>query len=477
MYLDSTSIEFYIFCVGILILYWIFKRYLKIQNFILLIASFSFYTLVNLKMAILLAITIGLNYLFGFWIKISENKRNNAKRVMIFGVCLNVAYLAVFKYFNFFIDSFIKTFGALASKLNFENLKLIMPLGISFYTFQAISFLIDIYKGKMNHLPSLLNFYVYMVFFPKIVAGPIERCYKFVPQLEKEKNLDVKQISEGFQLILIGLFKKIVIADIIAVKISGFYSNPQRYDAVSTLFIIFLYTLQIYADFSGYSNIARGVSKFFGIELIINFNYPYLAKNVREFWRGWHISLSRWLTDYIYIPLGGSREGDGKTYRNSMVTMLVAGLWHGEGLNFLFWGFLHAIYLILSRMSGKLPKKEIPSNFISTKLIPVLQVIKNFILVTIAWVFFRSPNFTTTFAIFTRLFFFNGSAFPLDLFCLLMFSLVILFSFDIIQKRKGKHEIFGDLHWAIQGIIYAVMFYMILIWDVQIYAPFIYAGF
>lgn len=475
LYSFTDPLFFYFFALLIPI-YWLLNRKVKLQNFILLIASYLFYAIGNLGIFTLFLLSTIVNYLIGLWIfRVDDNLKK--KRVLVVGIVINVIYLGFFKYLNFFIDSFVSLFNLLGLSLSKSSLSILLPIGISFYTFQAISFLVDLYKGTLKSMPSVLNFGVYMAFFPKIVAGPIERAEPFISQLNQPKTFDMEKASSGFQLILIGMFKKVVVADIIAVKIQDFFSNPARYGSATAIFAIFLYTLQIYADFSGYSNMARGFSKFLGINLIKNFDYPYLATNLREFWRGWHISLSTWIRDYIYIPLGGSRGGKKKTYKNSLYSMLIAGIWHGAGLTFIFWGFLHGIYLIINRKIQKPPDPDRTLKPNKKFLIKASTGALTFILVTIAWVFFRASSFKIALSALKQLFVRVNTPFPVDLLAIFIFSSCILFILDFFQKKLNKHEIFGDLPWYFQGIIYAIMIYMIVIWNVEIYTPFIYAGF
>jgi len=409
-------------------------------------------------------------------------KDQKGKIILYLIVIFDLCFLGVFKYFNFFTDAIITFISFFGLQLTFTSINLLFPIGISFFIFQVISYNIDIFQEKILVTKNYITFAVFVAFFPKIIAGPIERAKNLMPQISTKKNIDLRMIASGFQLTLIGLFKKVIIADIIASKIAGFYTNTRAFSSSDAFIITFLYTMQIYADFSGYSNMARGISKFFGINLSVNFNYPYLAKNVREFWKGWHISLSTWLTDYLYIPLGGSRvKKKSRIYFNAIVTMALGGLWHGAGLNFILWGFIHGIFLMLTRIAQSSSKKENDDPNSQGAKYHFKNILSWFItinLVNFAWIFFRAPSAGVGFAIIAKILTFQGGLiYSADFLALFIFSAMILFSFDVIQRKQKRHEIFTDLHWAIQGLCYSTMILMIIIFKIDAYTPFIYAGF
>ncbi|OGU58039.1 MAG: hypothetical protein A2V66_15755, partial [Ignavibacteria bacterium RBG_13_36_8] len=354
-----------------------------------------------------------------------------------------------------------------------------------FFTFQVISNNVEVYRRKIPATHDFISFAVFIAYFPKLVAGPIEQPQKILPQIFQEKHLQKEKVTSAFQLMLIGYFKKIVIADIIAYNINHFFDSPESFGSVHSLLITFLYTLQIYADFSAYTEIIRGVSLLFGINLTENFNQPYLSQNPREFWQRWHISLTTWLREYLYIPLGGNRKGKKRIYLNIMIVFILSGLWHGAGINFVIWGALHGLYLVIHRGFGEIAKRK---NFdLESKGKKNNLVIKacywfiTFQLVSFAWIFFRAPDLNIAFIIIKQSFSFSYDLticiFQDQVFQLLIFCGIILCMIDIIQYKKKTHEIFTGMNWILRGIIFAVMFITILLFQFESYTPFIYAGF
>jgi alginate O-acetyltransferase complex protein AlgI len=311
----------------------------------------------------------------------------------------NLGFLGIFKYYNFFVDSFVSVFNSFGIALNPWTLNIILPVGISFYTFHGLSYVIDIYKGKIKAEKNFVNYAVFVSFFPLLVAGPIERATHLLPQIKKERFFDYKKAIDGLRQILWGLFKKIVIADVCAVHVNHIFANSANYNGVILVFGAFLFAFQIYGDFSGYSDIALGTARLFGIELLKNFSFPYFSRDIAEFWRRWHISLSSWFKDYLYVPLGGSRVGILKKIRNTFFIFLVSGFWHGANWTFIFWGLLNALYflplLLMNRNRNYLNVVAQNKFFPSSK--ELTQMLVTFSLTSFAWIFFRSQNLKEAF--------------------------------------------------------------------------------
>jgi D-alanyl-lipoteichoic acid acyltransferase DltB (MBOAT superfamily) len=334
------------------------------------------------------------NYFLGF--KVVPLKNKKAKFYLTLSIILNVGLLVFFKYCNFFIQELNNLFAFSNSTLNLPILHIVLPIGISFYTFHGISYIIDVYRGKIPAEKNIVNYALFVSFFPLLVAGPIERAEHLIPQIKSDKKFNYQQSVEGIYLIILGLFKKIVIADSLAIIVDNTYQDFQSYTALSLIIAAISYSFQIYCDFSGYSDIAVGSSKLLGFEILSNFKFPYFAKNIPEFYRKWHISLSSWFRDYLYIPLGGSKNGRLKTTRNVYLIFMLSGLWHGTNWTYIFRGFLNAcLYLKVV-----LFKKNTSISTSNSKIKSALQILNTFTLVTILYVFFRSTSITNAFLYF-----------------------------------------------------------------------------
>lgn len=398
--MNFISIKFIIFFIIVLSLVKIVKQKEK-QHIILLISSYIFYAAGDIRFLILLiALSIIIWYL-GIQINTFKENNKNAKIPLSIGIIICLISLGFFKYFNFFVESFAELFNQEYS----NTLNIILPLGISFYTFQAISYLCDVYFGKMKVQKQIQNVLLYIGFFPQIVSGPIVKAHDFFPQLEYDCKITKERLSYGFQLILIGLFKKIVIADRLCIAVNAVYSAPEAYSGMSLLFAAIAYSIQIYCDFSGYSDMAIGIAHILGFDLGLNFNMPYISTNPSDFWRRWHISLSSWFRDYVYIPLGGSRKGHFRTYFNLFITMLLSGLWHGASWTFIVWGALYGIASVIHKKYTEIRKKNKGVQaFADNKLIKVASIILNVSMVWLLWIPFRADNFKTAWSVITRIF-------------------------------------------------------------------------
>ena len=388
-----NSLEFFVFLPIVFSVYWCLKRSLRQQNLVLLLASYVFYGWWDYRFLSLIVLSSSVDFVIGK--QIHRAKSPLAKRrLLLISLATNLGLLAYFKYVNFFIASAVELLTSLGIQANEYSLQVILPVGISFYTFQTLSYTIDIYRGKMEPTDSALSFFVFVSFFPQLVAGPIERAAQLLPQFERRRSFNSEDAKDGLRQMLWGLFKKVVIADRCAAGVDHIFANYSTLNA-STLWLgAFLFAMQIYGDFSGYSGFARGVAKLFGISILQNFSYPYFARSISEFWRRWHISLSTFFRDYVYIPLGGNRSGRPRQLLNALITFTVSGLWHGANWTFVAWGFFHGVLYGLSLfVRSSIPTTKIIA---SGKLFPTpresLHLIRVFLLVTIAWVLFRAPS-------------------------------------------------------------------------------------
>jgi D-alanyl-lipoteichoic acid acyltransferase DltB (MBOAT superfamily) len=388
-----NSLTFLIFLIVVFIVYWsLNKNRLVYQNSLLLVASYIFYGWWDWRFLGLIIFSTFVDFFIG---KIISNTDSiKTKKIYLFlSVITNLGLLGFFKYFNFFVTSFEALLAYLGINVDTWTLNIILPVGISFYTFQTLSYTIDIYKGKIKHTNDFLSFAVFVSFFPQLVAGPIERASHLLPQFLNKRVFNYNAAISGVSLITYGFFKKMVIADRLAIYVNSVFSDIQNANSISLALGAIFFSFQIYADFSGYSLIARGVSKLLGFDLMINFNKPYLATSIPDFWRRWHISLSTWFRDYLYIPLGGNRVSISRNYYNLMIVFLISGLWHGANWTFVIWGFLHGLYQIIYLKLNSLFQLKKSNNL----LVKILRIILVFSLVTLTWVFFRADSISQAF--------------------------------------------------------------------------------
>ena len=376
-----NSMAYAIFLPIVFIVYWLLPQ--KFRWPLLLGVSYYFYMSWNPKYIILILLTTAVSYFAGLLI---EGQKGSVKKVVLTITCIVcLGTLFIFKYFNFFTESISYIFSKISIKLSPVTVSLLLPVGISFYTFQTLSYVIDVYRGD---IPAEKNFGVYATFisfFPQLVAGPIERSKNLLPQIKSEKNFDYDMAAYGLKLMAWGYFKKLAIADVISVYVDRAYANINTCTGLDLLIAVFFFTIQIYCDFSGYSDIAIGTAKLMGINLMTNFKSPYFSISIKEFWSRWHISLSTWFRDYVYIPLGGNRVSKGRGYLNLMVTFLVSGLWHGANYTYIVWGGIHGLFQIIEKMFG-IEKKH------KGKLMKLLSWIIVFGFCNFAWIFFRASS-------------------------------------------------------------------------------------
>ncbi len=389
-----NSINFAIFLPIVFILYWfVTNKKLHYQNILLLIASYFFYACWDWRFLFLLMFSTLLDFFTG--IQMCKSTRLSKRRFWFWlSVCVNVGFLGIFKYYNFFAESFAAFLSNFGLNVHPATINVILPVGISFYTFHGLSYVIDIYKGRIKAERNFIEYAVFVSFFPLLVAGPIERATHLLPQIKRKRIFDYTKAVDGLRQILWGLFKKIVIADNCAEFANMIFNNSDIYSGSTLLLGAVFFAIQIYCDFSGYSDIALGTARLFGIDLLRNFAFPYFSRDIAEFWRHWHISLTTWFRDYLYIPFGGSRGGKLQTVRNTFIIFLVSGFWHGANWTFIVWGALHALYMMPSIL---LKRNRRNLDIVAQgKMLPSIKefssMVFTFALATFAWIFFRAES-------------------------------------------------------------------------------------
>ncbi|MBQ8949186.1 MAG: MBOAT family protein [Prevotella sp.] len=389
-----NSFEFTLFLPVVFLLYWFVFRTRKIQNLFLVVASYVFYGWWDWRFLFLIAITSFCSYASGLLLEYFEGKRNRQKIVSFTNIALNLLILCIFKYYNFFMESIGVMFQRTGYQLDWITLDVILPVGISFYTFQALSYTIDVYQRKIKATHDIVEFFAYICFFPQLVAGPIERATNLLPQFQHERIFNYDRAVDGCKQLLWGFVKKIVVADRCAIIVDFYWNQYQELSGLTLLMLGVLFTFQIYCDFSGYSDIAIGCAKLFGIQLTKNFDNPYFSRSIPEFWRKWHISLMTWFRDYIYIPLGGNRCSKWKVVRNVFIVWGISGLWHGADWTFVCWGLFHASLLtlyIMFNINSKYPN-HVAQGHLLPNIKELIQMSTTFFLVVIGWIIFRAES-------------------------------------------------------------------------------------
>ena len=389
-----NSLDFAIFLPVVFLLYWfVFNKDLRLQNLLVAVASYIFYGWWDWRFLSLILFSTLVDFTIGMRLGKTENL-NSRKVLLWISILVNLGFLGFFKYYNFFLDNFKSAFSFFGSEINANSLHIILPVGISFYTFQTLSYTIDVYKKRLEPTSDFISFAAFVSFFPQLVAGPIERATNLLPQFYSKRTFEYSKAVDGMRQILWGLFKKIVVADNCAVFANQIFNNSAEYSGSTLLLGAIFFTFQIYGDFSGYSDIAIGTSRLFGFNLMQNFAFPYFSRDIAEFWRRWHISLSTWFRDYLYIPLGGSRGGNLMKVRNTFIIFIVSGFWHGANWTFIVWGALNAVYFLplLLAKRNRQNMEVIASDSFFPAIKEFLSMLGTFGLTILAWVFFRAEN-------------------------------------------------------------------------------------
>lgn len=486
-----NSFSFLYFFPIVVFLYFIFPK--KIRWFWLLITSYFFYMSWNPKYAILILISTIITYLSGIYIeRANAQGGRNKKAYVALSFILNLAILIGFKYFNFLNENFALLFNKIGLQWNVPDFDILLPVGISFYTFQALSYTMDVYRGKIGATRHFGKYALFVSFFPQLVAGPIEKSANLLPQFDLPKKFDYDRIKDGLILMAWGFFKKLVITDRLAILVNTVYADPTSYSGFELIVATLFFGIQILCDFSGYTDIAIGAAKVLGYDLMKNFDRPYFSKSIPEFWRRWHISLGGWFRDYLYFPLGGSRASTLKKYRNIMIVFMVSGLWHGASWNFLIWGFLHGIYQIIDLAITPQANKiyALLKINMTSLLYKTYKVVLTFTLVTIAWVFFRAESFADAMYIIQNSFVFNpevlhnGALNELGLpwreFKIGLVAIAVLFAANLLERKYNLLELLRKQHFLVRWVYYIALLLYILFYgqyggDEK--APFIYFQF
>jgi alginate O-acetyltransferase complex protein AlgI len=455
-----NSIEYAFFLPLVFIIYWSFSNSWKTQNLLLILFSYLFYAFWDWRFLSLIIISTFTDYHIGKKIFVSDHEKRR-KILLWTSVGVNLSILFTFKYLNFFIYELKCAFSKIGIHTDLSTLNIILPIGISFYTFQTLSYTIDIYRKKIRPTNNLIVFSTFVCFFPQLVAGPIERAKKLIPQFENKRDFNVRNSNIGLFQIIWGLFKKVVVADNCAPIVNEIFSAGSNQSGIVILIGAFLFSFQIYCDFSGYSDIAIGTSKLFGIKLSKNFLTPYFSRNIAEFWKNWHISLSSWFKDYVYIPLGGSKKGKIITTKNILIVFFLSGLWHGSEWSFILWGILHALFLIIHKQLPPIKNRDFDS-----KIYRFISTACTFTLVTLAWIPFRGNDLSHIIDCYSNLFsmtlftiphqiIHNPTALVVLFFIFTLVTLEYLYNYWTIKMKKSP--------WDFPTPIKCSFFYSILI--------------
>ena len=456
----------------VFLLYWFVFCGRKWQNLLVVIASYVFYGWWDWRFLFLIALTSFFSFGSGLLIERYEGKRRWQRAVSAVNIVLNLGILGIFKYYNFFVENLDALFSALGWHLDWVTMQIILPVGISFYTFQALSYTIDVYQRKLPATHDIVEFFAYISFFPQLVAGPIERATNLLPQFQQQRHFDYAKAVDGMRQMLWGFLKKLVIADNCAVVVNQYWDRYSELPGFTLFLPGVFFTFQIYCDFSGYSDIAIGCARLFGFNLIRNFNYPYFSRSIPEFWRRWHISLTTWFRDYIYFPLGGSRCDKWKIIRNVYIVWAISGLWHGANWTFVCWGLFHATLLAIYNLFGINTKYKnvVAYGRYLPNIKETLQMALTFFLTVVGWIIFRAETMTQAVEYLTAMF--TNRFLLLDRFLFLkkeflFFGLLLLLSIEWLQRDKQhalqfpNNRFFGwkTTRWAVYVIIYLLILF------------------
>jgi len=463
-----NSIEFAIFLPIVFLLYWFAtNKNLKVQNALIVLASYTFYGWWDYRFLSLIIFSSIVDYTIGLLLK-KTSVQPKRKLLLLTSILVNIGFLGFFKYFNFFAESFADAFTLFGRHVEPTRLNIILPVGISFYTFQTLSYTIDVYKKKLEPTKDVMAFFAFVSFFPQLVAGPIERATNLLPQFYKKRKFDFGQATDGMRQILWGLFKKIVIADNAATIVNEIFSNYDTLPGSTLILGAVFFAFQIYGDFSGYSDIAIGTARLFGFNLMRNFAFPYFSRDIAEFWRRWHISLSTWFRDYVYIPLGGSKGSIGMKIRNTFIIFIVSGFWHGANWTFIVWGGLNALYFLPLLLAKRNRKNT--DNPAEGRILPTFRefigILSTFGLTVLAWIFFRAESLGHAFDYINRIFSASFFEAPKSIQWDLVPALVVFIIVEWAQRGKQHAleltgvKISKPIRWAIYyAIIIAIIYF------------------
>ncbi len=465
-----NSIDFAIFLPVVFLIYWFATgKSIKVQNFFIVVASYTFYGWWDWRFLSLILLSTCTDYFVGVKLKgeIIEGKR---KALLWTSVVINLGTLGIFKYYNFFIENLTNAFSFFGAEINPTSLNVVLPVGISFYTFQTLSYTIDVYRKKLKPTHDFIAFAAFVGFFPQLVAGPIERAKNLLPQFQQKRSFDYSKATDGLRQILWGLFKKVVIADNCAFLANQIFNDSVEMNGSTLVLGAIFFAFQIYGDFSGYSDIAIGTARLFGFNLMKNFSFPYFSRDIAEFWRRWHISLSTWFRDYLYIPLGGNHKKSIITFRNVLVVFLVSAFWHGANWTFIAWGTFHALLflpLILTRNHRKNLDIAAKGKVLPT-LKELLQITLTFVLTTLAWIFFRSENMNQALDVFSTIF--SSSLFELPSFSEMYqsYPIILITIAFVIMEWQGREQEFAIQKFGFQwSMTFRHSFYYLLIFMIM----------
>ena len=457
-----NSFAFALFLPIVFLLYWfVFNKNKSTQNALLIIASYYFYSCWDWRFLFLLVFSTFLDYYTG--IQIEKAKKEGIRKFWFWlTISINLGFLGIFKYYNFFADSFSEMLNGFGLQTSPLLLNVILPVGISFYTFHGLSYVIDIYLKRIKAEYNFVDYSLFVSYFPLLVAGPIERATHLLPQVKVKREFDFQKAKEGVFQFVWGLVKKVVIADTCATYANAIFDNYESMNSLSLMLGAVYFAFQIYGDFSGYSDMALGMSKLFGIDLLRNFNYPYFSRDIAEFWRRWHISLSSWFRDYLYIPLGGSSGGMAMKIRNTFIIFLVSGFWHGANWTFIAWGFINAVYflplLLLKKNRSNMEMVSLRWNFDSVKVF--FSILSTFALTSLAWIFFRAKTIGDAFEYIKRMFsngIFNSQYLENERYNYELLLMVIAFVIVEWNFRNQVEPISGKYSWLKLGLCFTAI--------------------
>ena len=456
-----NSYDFALFFGALFPAYWLMQQWPRLQNLILLGAGYYFYACWNPKFLLLLLVSTLGDY--GCGILVDRVTGTRMRRVVVaLSMAINLGVLGYFKYYNFFADSLQAMLGRAGLSIPLRQLEIVLPIGISFYTFQSMSYVIDVYRREIKPTRNLFQFALFVSFFPHLVAGPIMRATTLLPQVASRRRFSLPRVYEGAYLIFWGLVEKVVVADNLAVVVNDLFGRWSTLSGGLALVAIYAFAFQILGDFSGYTNMARGVAKCLGFELPINFNLPYFATSPTEFWNRWHISLSRWLRDYLYIPLGGNRYGTARTYRNLLLTMILGGLWHGAQWTFVIWGLYHGLLLVLHRLARPWLERIKPSDPIDRVCWTGLRIVVTFHLVCFGWLIFRAGSLEQVAGMLAAIVW--RPSIPAAAYVVpVVLAILPLWLVQLFQYAADDLDVIGRTPWYVRGVFYTACFYAIVL--------------